>query len=551
MEVPRRPGYSLTVDRIAKSSLARDPTREIVYRVTAGGDRIERYDYSKAFERVNALANALSALGVRRGDRIATLDWNTHWHYEAYFAVPMMGAVLHTVNVRLAPFEIEYIMNHAEDKVAIVHSDFTKLVELVAPRVKSLEAVVVVDSESVPERIGGVKAYHYEDLVKSYKGKFEWPELDENEVAGMCYTSGTTGLPKGAYFTHRMIVLHALSVALFTATSPLIGLRENSTLLHIVPMFHVFSWGLPYIATLINAKQIYPNRLAPRTLLELITRERVTHTAGVPTILYMLLADPESQKYDLSGLTFLNGGSALPRGLAEAARRRGVRVIVGYGLTETAPVLTLASPPVRLLESPELGDLVIRTGWPIPLVELQVVDPEGNPVPKDGRSMGEIVVRAPWITAEYYRDPSKTEEAWRGGWFHTGDVAVWFEDGSVLIMDRDKDVIKSGGEWISSVRLEDAISTHPGVSQVAVIAVKSRKWGERPAAIVVPKPEWKGRMTLEEVRRHLEENYVTRGLIPKWWLPDLVIEVESLPLTSVGKIAKRILRDQYKHLELD
>jgi len=551
MKVPWRPGYSLTIDKIIKSSLALDPGREIVYRVTSGGDRVEGYDYSRAFDRMNALANALSALGVKRGDRVATLDWNTHWHYEVYFTVPMMGSVLHTVNVRLAPFEIEYIMSHAEDRVAIVHSDFVKLMELVAPRVKSLEAVVVVDSDSVPERIGGVKAYHYEDLVKSYKGKFEWPELDENEVAAMCYTSGTTGLPKGAYFTHRMVVIHALSVAVFATSSPLVGLRGDSTMLHIVPMFHVFSWGLPYVTTLINAKQVYPNKLAPRILLELIAKERVTHTAGVPTILYMLLADPESPKYDLSGLTFLVGGSALPKGLAEAARRRGIRVIVGYGMTETAPVLTIASPPARLLGSPELGDLVIRAGWPIPLVELQVVDPDGRPVPRDGRSMGEIVVRAPWVTPEYYKDPGKTEEVWRGGWFHTGDVAVWFEDGSIQIMDRDKDVIKSGGEWISSVRLEDAISTHPGVSQVAVVAVRSKKWGERPVAIIVPKPEWKGRMTLEEVRRHLEENYVSKGLIPKWWLPDLVIEVESLPLTSVGKIAKRILRDQYKHLEVD
>lgn len=551
MGIPWRPGYDLTLDKIMKSALLRSPDREIVYRTLAGGERIERYTYRDAFDRMNALANALSALGVKRGDRVATLDWNTHWHYESYFTIPMMGAVLHTVNVRLAPFEIEYIMNHAEDKVAIVHSDFLKLMEIIAPRVKSLEAIVVVDAESVPEKVGGVKVYHYEDLVKSYKGKFDWPELSENEIAGMCYTSGTTGLPKGAYFTHRMMVVHALSVAIFIASSPLIGASSLSTFLTIVPMFHVFSWGLPYVNTLIGAKQVYPNRYTPRTLLELIVREKVTHTAGVPTILYMLLTDPESYKYDLTGLTFISGGAATPKALAEAARKRGIRVIVGYGLTETAPVLTIASPPVRLLESPALEDLVLRTGWPIPLVEIQVVDPEGKPVPKDGKTMGEIVVRAPWVTPEYYKDPAKTEEAWRGGWFHTGDVAVWFEDGSILILDRDKDVIKSGGEWISSVRLEDAISTHPGVSQVAVIAVKSKKWGERPAAIIVPKPEWKGRITLEEIRRHLEENYVSKGLIPKWWLPDLVIEVESLPLTSVGKISKRTLREQYKHIELD
>ncbi len=546
-----RPGYDLTIDKIIKTALSKDPDREIVYRVTAPEDKIERYSFRALFDRVNALARALEALGVKPGDKVAALDWNTRWHYEAYFAIPMMGAVLHTINVRLSPYEIGYIMNHAEDRVAIVHRDFVKLMEVVAPEVKSLKAIIVVDSDHVPEKIGGVPAYHYEDLIKSHRGAYEWPKVSENDVAAMGYTSGTTGMPKGAYFTHRMIVLHALSVALFASASPLIRLGEDSTMLHIVPMFHVFSWGLPYVSTLITAKQVYPNRLVPKVLLELITREKVTHTAGVPTVLHMLLTDPESPKYDLRGLVYINGGAALPKGLANLARSRGIRIVVSYGLTETAPVLTIASPPVKLLEKAGTEDLVLRTGWPTPLVELQVVDPEGRPVPKDGRTMGEIVVRAPWITPEYYKDPEKTASAWKDEWFHTGDIAVWFEDGSVLIQDRDKDIIKSGGEWISSVRLEDAISTHPGVNQVAVIAIRSRKWGERPMALIVPKPEWRGKMSLEEVRRYLEENFISRGLMPKWWLPDLVIEVESLPLTSVGKVAKRILRDQYKDLEID
>ncbi|MEM2223989.1 MAG: long-chain fatty acid--CoA ligase [Acidilobaceae archaeon] len=548
MKAPWRPGYDLTLDKLIKSALQYNPEGEIVYRTRIG---VERYNYSIAFKRMNSLAAALSSLGVRRGDRVATLDWNTHWHYEAYFAVPMMGAILHTVNVRLAPYEIEYIMNHAEDKVVIVHSDFLKLVESIAPRVKSLEHVIVVDADSAPERVGDAKVYLYEDLVKSHRESFEWPELSENEVAGMCYTSGTTGLPKGAYFTHRQMVIHAMSVGLFVSITPLIDMNSTSTILHIVPMFHVFSWGLPYVATLIGTKQIYPNRLVPSIILELIAGEKVTHTAGVPTILYMLLHDPSSPKYDLSGLKFLSGGSATPEGLAELARKRGVEVIVGYGLTETAPVLTIASPPTKLLSGPELRKLTLRTGWPIPLVELRVVDPKGIPVPKDGKTMGEVVVRAPWTTSEYYKDPAKTEELWSGGWLHTGDIAVWFEDGSILIMDRDKDVIKSGGEWISSVRLEDAISTHPGVSQVAVIAAKSEKWGERPVAFIVPKPEWRGKLTLEEIRKYLEDNYVAKGLISRWWLPDKVIEVDSLPLTSVGKIAKRVLREQYRDIRVD
>jgi fatty-acyl-CoA synthase len=546
-----RPGYDLTIDKIIKFALIKAPDKEIAFRVTADGEKIERYTYSVAYDRMNALANALSALGVSKGDRVATLDWNTHWHFEAYYAVPMMGAIIHTLNVRLAPLEIEYIMNHAEDKIAIVHRDFMGLMEILAPKIKSLQAIVVVDAESVPEKIGGVKAYNYEDLIKMYKGKFEWPELSENEVAGLCYTSGTTGLPKGAYFTHRQFVLHAISIALNSASvAPFIGLTASSTCLHLVPMFHVFSWGLPYTTTLITAKQVYPNRYDPKVILELIAKEKVTHTAGVPTLLFMILAHPDSPNYDLSRLVFINGGAPLPRGLAEAARKRGIKVFNAYGMTETCPALTMAFPPLKFLGTPEFDELTLRTGWPIPFVELQVVDEKGNPVPRDGKTMGEIVVRAPWITPEYYKDPEKTAQAWRGGWFHTGDIAVWFDDGTVLIVDRDKDVIKSGGEWISSVRLEDAISTHPGVAQVAVIAAKSAKWGERPVAIVVPRPGWKGKLTLEEIRKHLEENYVNKGIIPKWWLPDMVIEVENLPLTSVGKIAKRVLREQFKHIEL-
>jgi fatty-acyl-CoA synthase len=317
-------------------------------------------------------------------------------------------------------------------------------------------------------------------------------------------------------------------------------------------MFHVYSWGLPYIATLLGMKQVYPGKLEAGALLKLIHEEKVDFTAGVPTILYMLLTHPDVDKYDLSGLLYVNGGSALPRGLAELAMKKGIRVMVGYGMTETAPILTLAAPPAHLNVTDEnYLEYALRTGWPIPLVELRVVDPEGNPVPKDGKTMGEIVVRAPWVTPEYYKAPEKTEAAWRGGWFHTGDIAVWFEDGSIIIQDRDKDVIKSGGEWISSVRLEDAISKHPGVAQVAVIAAKHPKWQERPVAIVVPKPGWEDKITTEEIREFLLKNYVEPGQIPKWWLPDKVVLVESLPTTSVGKINKRALREKYSNILLE
>jgi len=544
--VPHRPGYDVTLHYIYRRALSIFPEREIVYRTRRG---VERYTFSRAAERMKRLASALESLGVKRLDRVATLDWNTHWHYEAYFAVPMMGAVLHPVNIRLAPKEIAYIMNQAGDKVVIVHSDFLKLLEAVAPSLDRLEAVIVVDADSIPDRVAGKPVYHYEDLIRERGDPgYEWPSVDEDQPAAMGYTSGTTGLPKGTYHSHKMIVLHTLAAGLqLAAMSPEFRISSGDTILHIVPMFHVYSWGLPYLATLVGMKQVYPNKLDPAVLLRLIAEEGVTLTAGVPTILYMLLSHPDAEKYDLRGLTFINGGQALPRGLAELAAKRGIRVFVGYGMTETAPVLTLALPPATVEDAGERWlDYALRTGWPVPLM---VVDEEMNPVPRDGKTMGEIVVRAPWVTPEYYMNPEKTREAWRGGWFHTGDIAVWMPDGSIVIVDREKDIIKSGGEWISSTRLEDAISRHPCVAQVAVIGVPHPKWQERPVAVIVSsrQPGCREKLTTEEIREFLMKNFVEKGEIPKWWLPDKVIVVEEeLPRTSVGKIDKRSLRERFR-----
>ena len=548
-EVPDRPGSELTINRIYERARYLFPDQTIVYRTKAG---VFRYSYSDFATRVERLASALSHLGVKGLDRVATMDWNTHWHLEEYYAVPMMGSVLHPINVRLSPQEIIYTMNQAEDKVLIVNSDFLQLAEAVLPHVKSVSSVVVVDSDSTPSKVGGVPAINYEDLLKEHGGSFEWPSISERRPAFMFYTSGTTGLPKGVYHSHRQVVLHAFSilsaVAGMGAGPKGLSITSNDVSMIVVPMYHVYAWGFPFTSIMSGQKTVLPGKFEPKAYLELIAKEKVTYFAGVPTILYMLLTDPDSAKYDLSNVIFINGGSAMPEGLALLAAKRGMKVFVGYGLTETAPVLTLALPHASVQSrssDEELFYIRLRTGYPIYFVDIAVVDQNGNPVPRDGKTIGEVVVRAPWVTYEYYKDPDKTEAAWRGGWFHTGDLAVWYPDGSILIMDREKDIIKSGGEWISSLRLEDAISQHPGVLMVTVIGAKHPKWGERPVAIVVPRRGWEGKLTTDEVNRFLTENFVSKGVIPKWWLPDKVIEVQSLPLTSTGKADKKVLRGQF------
>jgi len=435
-----------------------------------------------------------------------------------------------------------YVINHAEDKILVVHTDFLKLVQLIGGDLKTVERIIFVGDEGHPDSVAGKPAIHYEDLLREHGGGFEWPAIDENRVAGIGYTSGTTGLPKGVYHSHRQITLHALMGLLHVTVDPRMKLDRRDVFMHIVPMFHVWSWGLPYAVGAIGIKQVFPGKLDPIVMLELIAKEKVTFAAGVPTILYMLLTAPGSEKYDLRGLKFVIGGSTLPKGLAAAALKRGIEVKTGYGMTETAPILTIVHLPPEEGSPEEEIEIRTRTGVPIPLVDIVVADEECKPVPKDGKTMGEILVRAPWIAYEYYKNPEKTEAAWRCGWFHTGDIAVWYPDGFVKIVDRDKDVIKSGGEWISSLRLEDIISRHPGVGQVAVIAARHPKWGERPVAVIVPRP---GVSVSEDDIRGILEKAIADGEIPKWWMPDKIIFTDNMPLTSVGKVNKRALREKY------
>ena len=504
--------------------------------------------YSVFALRVERLAAALQGLGVVggsgrwvMGDRVATLDWNTLWHFEAYFAVPMMGAVLHPVNVRLAPLEIVYVLNHARDKVLIVNSDFLGLVERIASRLKYVEHVIVVGRvDGVPDRIGGLRVHYYDDLV-GLRGGFEWPWLHEDTVALMSYTSGTTGSPKGVYHTHRQVLLHAVSVAIHLSALLPEGYRagKGSVFMHIVPMFHAYGWGLPYVATLLAAGQVFPGRFNAERYVELIAERGVTHTAGVPTVLKMLLETPAAARYReaLRGLVFMSGGSAMPRGLAEkAVREYGLRLVASYGMTETAPVLTISAVAGGGGVSERVLEKLHQTaGLPLPFAVIETAGEGG---------VGEVRVRAPWAPREYYLDPEKTREAWREGWFHTGDIGFFDEQGYLNILDRAKDIIKSGGEWISSIRLESLLSTHPCISEAAVVAARHSKWQERPVAFIVPGG---CEVSESEVLRHLER-FVEEGVIPKWWLPDRIVFVKELPKTSVGKIDKKRLRRDYEHL---
>ena len=548
--------YPLTIDKILAWVSYAFPNNEIVY-WPPGGSRIS-VTFAEFADRVRRVTAALMDLGLKPGkawefgSKVAVMEWDTLRYVDLFYAVPSIGSTLYTVNIRLAPHDILYTMSVAKPDVLVINiDDFEPFIKPILDNIKSIKMVIYMsDRGRVPGQDYGVKMIPYEDLLK-HEPLREFPEIDERTPATLLFTSGTTGPPKGVYFTHRQLVLHAMSVTIAMGYPPynafFEGGKKPPVSMPLIPLFHVHGWGTPYTVMLSGArKYVLPGRYDWGHILKLIHEEGVTFTGGVPTILYLLLTHPDSPKYNLSGVRFGNGGSAMPEGLYDAAKARGMIVANGYGMTETAPILTMAYLRPEHLDLPEneRKKVLLTTGLPIPLVLLRVVDGQGNDVPKDGKTMGELVVWSPWVAKEYLNDPVKTKNAWRDGWFHTEDVAVWLPDGYIIIVDRLKDVIKSGGEWISSVKLESIISTHPGVGEVAVVGVPHPKWGERPIAIVVPKPGQ--RVTEEEIRNHLIQ-YVEKGEIPKWWIPDkIIITQKELPKTSTAKADKKVLRDLYK-----
>ncbi len=543
---PSADSYPLLIKNLLRNPVRQFPKQEIVY-----GD-FRRQTYRELGERIGRLASGLAGLGIKPGDTVAVMDWDSHRYLECFFAVPMLGAVLHTVNIRLSPEQILYTINHAEDDVILLNAEFLPILETIRDRIEPVKKLVLLnDADQAPTTVLDI-ATDYEALLATGDPDYRFPDFSEDTRATTFYTTGTTGLPKGVYFSHRQLVLHTFgALATFTGTDQGRFGRDD-VYMPITPMFHVHAWGVPYVATALGVKQIYPGRYVPDHLLTLIEREKVTFSHCVPTILQMLLDNPKVNETDLSRWKVIIGGAALPRALAKQARDRGIDIFTGYGMSETCPLLTLAHLKPHMLDWDEERQLEIRckTGLSMPLVELRVVDEEMNDLPHDGKTPGEVVVRAPWLTQGYLKDPKNSEMLWHGGYLHTGDIGTIDEEGYLKITDRLKDVIKTGGEWISSLELEDLIFKHPAVAEAAVIGIPDSRWGERPVALVVLKRNYAEPIDEAAIRNWLQD-FADKGIISKWGIPDRVLLVESIPKTSVGKLNKKAMREQYAQLIQD
>jgi fatty-acyl-CoA synthase len=541
--------FQLLLKYLLEHGVAWAPSQEIVYR-----DQV-RYTYTDMYNRVLRLASALKRLEIKEGTKVGVIEWDSHRYLEMYFGIPGIGAVLHTINPRLSPENLVYTMEHAEDEVLIFHEDFFALVEQVRPRLLSIRKYILITDKEKPDikepalsLSKGVDA-EYEEFLAGASPLDALPDLDENTQATLSYTTGTTGKPKGVYFTHRQLVLHTFagwgSLPDICNYGPM-GKRE--VYMPLTPMFHVHAWGVPYWATVYGLKQVYPGKYDPEMLLRLIVEEKATFSHCVPTILQMVITAAAAKGLDLSHWRVVTGGARLTKGLAMAARELGIKVTGGYGLSESCPLLTISNLKPFMEEEWDEDrqlDWIVKTGFVMPLVQIRVVGPDGKDVAPDGTETGEIVVRSPWLTPGYYKDPERTEELWAGGWMHTGDVANVDEYGYFQIVDRIKDVIKSGGEWIVSLELENLLSLHEDVLEAAVIGIPDEKWDERPLAIIVPVEGAEERITAEAMQEHLQKS-VADGVIKKWAVPEHYVFIDELPRTSVGKIDKKVLRSRYQ-----
>ena len=525
--------FPLTLQHLFERGTRLFADREIV---TGGlGDK-HRYTYRDFGQRVHRLASALRGIGLQPGDRVATFCWNHYRHLELYFAVPMQAAVLHTLNIRLFHDQLTYIVNHAADRFLVVDRSLLPIVRQLQPTFASVEKLIVIDDGGDNDVSDAIE---YEQLLRSGAERFDFPRLDEDAAAMMCYTSGTTGNPKGVAYSHRALTLHSFGACLADS----LGVSERDTVMAIVPMFHANAWGLPYASTLVGAKQVFPgNSMQPERVLQLLQDERVTLGAGVPTIWIGALPLIQSGTYDLSTITRIAcGGSAAPRSLIAAYQKLGLNILHAWGMTEMTPLGTVSNLRKELVaaDADTQLDFKARQGIPAPGVEVRILDDAGKDAPWDGKTMGELVVRGPWVAASYYNDERGMASFTADGWFRTGDIAMIHPNGYVEIADRTKDVIKSGGEWISSVALENALMAYPKVQEAAVIAIPDEKWSERPMACIVPRPDFRGAISEAELTQHLSSQFA------RWSLPERYLFLDELPKTSVGKFDKKAMRQQF------
>ena len=513
------------------------------------------YTYAEFFKRVNRLANVLKNMGLQAGDVVAVMDWDSHRYLEAYFAVPMSGMILQTVNVRLAEDKVLYTINHSKPKALLLNAEFEPMAKNYRHEAPSIEKIIWLDDAqygendtkteqaNMPDYVEG----EYEAMLAAASDEFDFPDFDENTIATTFYTSGTTGDPKGVFFTHRQIVLQTLSSTLASALSAEgQGARYNDVYMPMTPLFHVHAWCWPYGATMIGLKQVYPGRYVSEVLVDLIEQHKVTLSHGVPTILQMLIKEMATRGRKFNGLKLSVGGSKLNEALAEAAIESGIEFISGFGMSESCPVLARMAfgDQTNTMTTTEQINYRCLSGSPIMLVSMELWDANGKSLPMDGESTGELVVRAPWLTQSYFKNPDAGDELWRGGWMHTQDIACITADGTLKITDRLKDVIKSGGEWVSSLEVENILSFHPCVAEVAVIGVADEKWGERPLALVVLKPEYVD-IKAQDILA-LGHQAVEKGYLPKYGVPSEIRFLVEMPKTSVGKLDKKKMRIMYE-----
>ena len=527
--------YPLTITSILNRARTYFPQKEVVTRLP---DHIHRYTYADLYTRVCRLSNVLSSLGIEKGDRIGVFGWNTYRYLEAYFAAPCMGAVVHTINIRLAPNDLVHIINHARDKVLLIDEDLLPATETIATRLDTVTHFVVMSdgdgTTSLPN------AHNYERLVAQASPTFDFPQLDEDDPAGLCYTSATTGNPKGVTYSHRGLYLHTLTQCMTDS----LALSERDVIFPVVPMFHANTWGVPYTSAFLGATLVLPGpRPDAAAVCNLIQQERVTISLGVPTIWIGVLdyVARSEGSCDLSSLrSLVSGGSAVPPYMFRAFDEMGIPMTHAYGMTEATPLVTICNYKSHMSSWNEDAKMSVRVkqGLPVAGLEIRLVDENGTDLPWDGERLGELLVRGPWIASEYL-DDERSADTFIDGWYHTGDMATVDSEGYVQIVDRSKDMVKSGGEWISSVDLEAAIMAHPGVYEAAVIGIPHDLWQERPLAYVVPTSEQKDSLDRDAVLAHLE------GQFARWWLPDDVIFIDEMPKTAVGKFNKKVLRQRY------